>query len=271
MIRTALRLAAVATLQNGGAAPWPTLAEDNVFDSRGDAWDDMQPGERKPVIVVRTLDDRAPVASPSGRRIDTGPRSIELRLAFGVLAAFKPEGNEPPLVTWPVTEAGLESTLDLMEWDIRAALWGFGDWALWFQNLAGLYPTEIDSLPNFASPEDGRVRLALRDLVVTFRAPHDCLPKPARAADLPKDSAGHPIPPVPALPDYLTAVFDRIEALGGGDLKTAAAAIRRQLEARILPAVAVKPMLTRIAGTLPHGLAYPGGPDSYSAELLGAP
>jgi len=57
MERTALRLATVAALLNGGNEPWPTVAGEYVYDSLLDDVVDVIPARRKPVIIVRTDDD----------------------------------------------------------------------------------------------------------------------------------------------------------------------------------------------------------------------
>ena len=58
MERSALRLATVAALINGGnGPPWPTVAGAYVYDSMIDNVVDVVPSKRRPVIIIRIDDD----------------------------------------------------------------------------------------------------------------------------------------------------------------------------------------------------------------------
>lgn len=264
MIRTALRLSTVAALLNGGnGPPWPTMAGDNVFDSRSDAVDDIKGNMRQPVIIVRTADDRSQVMGNVARVDD---HAVDLRIEFGVMTAFKTDdGSLVP--DWPETDASLEAHVDLMELQIRNALWGSGDWAVWYRSLPWRV-TEVNSLPGFASVGEARVRLALRELAIAQQVPRDCLPKPIKAADLALDSHGDPIPPTPQIAPTVRAVFDKIAADGGGDWQTATGKIHDQLFARDIPVGGIKPMFDRAIATLPRGVADSlGRRPSFGASL----
>ncbi|EEE45964.2 hypothetical protein [Roseibium alexandrii] len=63
--RTDLRRAAVATLSNLGRAPWPTIAGENVFDSRQDALQHHESDQDAPFILVYT-DEAAAYLEASG-------------------------------------------------------------------------------------------------------------------------------------------------------------------------------------------------------------
>jgi len=254
MNRTALRLSTVAALSGGGAAPFPTMANQYVYDSRQDDIVDLSPEIRRPVIVVRTDDDERTYLTPQGAPSRAmSRRSINLKVEISVIAAAI-EQDGTPVVGWPETDSELEAMLDLMEYQVEAALRGSTVWAMWWQHLWSL--EDWSSLPFFDVSDEGNARLAAREIRVRIRAKGECLPPPVRI--------GEPVPEA-ELPADLVAVFDRIERDGAGDIKAAAAAIRAKLEARYLPASGVHPPLQSVFMTVPE----PGSDEpQVEAELL---
>lgn len=243
MNRTALRLATKAALLGGGAAPYPTLAGANVFDSRNEPISDLTAEERVPVIVLRTDEDRR-----FGTIYKSAVRRLEMRIEASVLTARK-EADGSISVGWPATDAGIEAFLDLLEYQITVALFGDDPWAEWWRRWK---VDEVVSQPVFTSPEEGRVKLAVRELTIRFDGiQNDCLPPPVIADDLSRDTNDEPILPTAVLPKRLTDVFDKIAADGAGDLKTSAAQIRAMLEAQTLPPSTAYPLLKRVYGTIP--------------------
>lgn len=239
MNRTALRIATVAALLGGGNEPYPTIAGAKVHDSRMDPLDDIVADERQACIVVRTDEDRI----ESGGSLTYGTRAVTLRIGISIVtAAVDPDTNEL-YAGWPETDNELEAFLDLLEFQVGNALLGFGDWAVWWRDRwdARL----LQSLPAFSSPENGRVKLAARDLTFTVQnVPVDCYPEPLADADAPA--------PVPnEITWLLENVFDKIAADGGGDFKTAMAALKAQLLSHELPKPGVYPMLESVRMTIP--------------------
>ena len=237
MIRTALRLSAVAALANGGTEPYPTLANGYIFDSRQDFIDDLTAAMRVPVIVVRTDDDDA--------LLDRRNRTILLRLELSVLSARRdPEDETKLLLGWPQTDAGLEAMLDLMEYQAKSALLGFGEWAQWWRGLwLGADNNRMQSLPIWTQTAAGRVKVAARELTLFVRTQLDC-PPPLR-----RDFPDEP-PAWVGLPPPLPAIFDKVETDGDGDMKLFFAQLRAQLEAQRLPEAPVAAAFERLYQTI---------------------
>lgn len=208
--RTALRMATIAALTNGGVPPWPTMAQNRLFDSREDP---LQYSDRKdllPLISVFTDEDKG---DPQFGREQGGPpfrRHIDLYLEFGL--ASDPETGMPPPTT-----GELEALLDIFEWQIRAALFApTGIWGpLWLETALGV--TESDCL-RYVHPEGGQ-RLASRLLKLTCKVSDDC------AGTAHVVAPGGTAPP-PSIPNPLAAVLDTIDAKGDGDTKALAGRVR---------------------------------------------
>lgn len=236
--RTALRLSALAALTNAGGGAgsepdWPTMANDNVYDSRQDPIESITPKERRPVIVIRTDEDSRNYSTGNGGRRLTG-RTISLLVEISVVTSLHDE--EGALVLgWPESDAELEAVLDLMEFQVENALWGNSDWATWFSDTWIRTDTISDQL--YTEPDQGGVRLAARVIRLTIVSGSDCLPPPKRYDE----------DVVPgALPDYLDAVFDKIAVDGVGDFKDSAARLRTVLESQKLPESFHYPQLQRV-------------------------
>lgn len=270
MNRTALRLAAVAVLTNLGRSPWPTLVGRHVYDSRRDDITDLVDKERRPLLVVRTNKDLTSLRDPrTGQPSNVfSHRQVLLQIEASVVTGVE-DGDGNLVAAWPVTDAELEAMLDLLEWQVWSALTGMSPLALWYREevMARFEIEQIDSVPLYS--EDGRFRLAAREISYVWRIPADCRPPALRAADVELDGAGSPIVSG-ALPPPLVAVFDKIAAEGDGDFKTTAAELRAVLEARELPTPSVHPMLDRVTMRIPEDHA-PEGEEPlalFEAELL---
>lgn len=271
MNRTALRLATVAVLTHFGQEPWPTLVGGHVFDSRKDDITDLAETERQPVLVVRTDKDLTSLRDPrTGQPSAVATqRQVMLQIEASVMTGVKGEdGNVLP--AWPVTDSGLEAMLDLLEWQVWSALTGRSADALWFQRelMPGMAAEQVSSVPIFS--EDGRFRLAAREITYVMRMPADCRPAALGTDDVVLDGEGNPVL-ANELPPTLAVVFDKIAAEGAGDLKEAAAQLRAALEARELPKPSVHPMLDQVTMTIPESTP-PEGEDPlplFEAELLG--
>ena len=271
MNRTALRLATVAVLTNLGREPWPTLVGKHVYDSRKDDLSDLAELDRQPRLVVRTDKDLTSLRDPRNGQPSNvfSQRQVLLQVEASVVTSVK-DGAGNLFPAGPVTDAGLEALLDLLEWQVWAALTGLSPVALWYRDelMPGFAIEQVDSVPLYS--EDGRFRLAAREISYVVRLPADCRPRALRADDVAVDGEGNPIV-AGALPPSLVTVFDRIAADGDGDLKVMAADLRAVLEARDLPTPSVHPMLDRVTMRIPEDQA-PEGEEPLAlleAELLG--
>lgn len=265
MERTALRIATVAALLNGGATPYPTLAGPGVFDSRSDAIDDVTEDGHMPAIIVRTDEDRFTTTNSAV----TGQRAIEMRIECSILTGARDDEGALK-ASWAETDAELEAFLDLMEYQVIDSLYGSGPWALWWRNRFS--PGQRLSLPVWTQPSAGRTRLAVRELTLSFpRARGYCLPQPLNRLDTDLDSDGNPIVTV-ALPQRLTEVFDKIEEDGDGDFQVAMAQLRAALEAQRLPRSHVYEPLTSVRMTIENPSTPPSDQDplvAIDSELTG--
>lgn len=256
MNRTVLRLATIAALQNGGVAPYPTMAGKRVFDSRRDDISDMTAGSRFPVIMVRTDEDRS--ENTSTNRIP-GQRTIELRMELSVLTAVRQDDGSL-VVGWPASDAQLEAMLDLFEFQVKNSLCGESRWAFWWRNLNnGVENSE--SVPMWQDTADTRSRMAIRELRWTVRTKVDCMPKAII-------EGGSVLSP--DLPDALAKTFDYIDGNGAGDVKLYAAQLRAMLEEQEFPPTPVYPALLAVRMKIPEAKT-PEGEEPITvneAELL---
>lgn len=263
MERTAMRIATVAALQNGGAAPWPTLAEAGIFDSRSDAIDSVTEEGNMPAVIVRTDEDRFATTNSSV----TGQRAIEMRIECSIITGAR-DDNGDLKASWAETDAALEAFLDLMEYQVLDALFGASPWAMWWRVM--FKPGQRLSLPVWTQPGQGRTRLAIRELTISF--PHAagyCFPQPINLLDATLDSDGAPVITA-TLPARLVAVFDKIDADGSGDFKSAMSDLRDALEAQRLPRSHAYEPMTSVRMTINNPSTPPSDQDplvAVDAEL----
>jgi hypothetical protein len=262
MIRTALRLSTIAALTNGGQAPYPTLVGAHVYDSRKDDISDLIVRQTMDLVIVRTDEDSQSYRDArSGTISNVAPhQSIALRLEYGVMAAAKVEGEtDEYLVGFPPTDAGTELKLDLLDWQIKVALGGFGPWAQWWRGL--WIAEELSSRPLWTSPEGDRLRKAVREMTIWVRARLDCLPMPVAVADLALDAQQQSVAPI-EIPAPLDAVLAKIAGDGNGELQAYGARLHSRLLAQDLPMRPVAPMLGGIRMKIP-------APKKLEVELYG--
>lgn len=119
LVRTALRLCTIGAL-TGVADARPTLAEERVYDSRiGDVSPQTFADDAKPVIIVLTDNDQGDQLSQQ----NGGPpfhRMIDLVLELCMVQALK-DGSDY-VIGYPDTDARLEASLDLLEFQIMQRL-----------------------------------------------------------------------------------------------------------------------------------------------------
>jgi hypothetical protein len=265
MNRTAFRLSALAALLNGGNKPYPTLAGGNVLDSENEDIPELSGDAHEPVIVVRTENDEQALVG-GGRAVQQ--RALTLRLEVAILTVYRDTAGVL-VANWARTTGQLEAFLDLLEYQINAALLGNTIWATYFRDSWS--PDNITSAPiYFDAPEGGpRVRMAAREITLTApRAQADEFPPALLKTD--------PAVYTPALPPMLVEIFDKIESAGGGDLKDAITSLRELLEAQTLPKEGRYPpfKIARANITLADQPAPPDGEPAFSqipVELLADP
>jgi hypothetical protein len=169
--RLALRLTAMEAARPTAAlaaGPFPTLAGKLVFDSRLDPIEDLNPAEQQPVVTVYTEDDAG-----TGGQARGGPpfkRMVDLCFEIAVVVSTRPRGADAYQAFYPETDAELEASLDLLEAQIRFALFYGPTGALWRQ-LTGRKVPEIHSLPHHTAEE--RIRLARRTVRMKVQLPDD--------------------------------------------------------------------------------------------------
>jgi hypothetical protein len=163
--RLALRLATVEALAPtarvlANAGPWPTLAQNRVFDSRDMPIDDLTPGDARPVICVYTEDDDGNAGQTRGGP----PFLMTVDLIFEISLPLKVvEGNNPTVfvVSDPITTPQLEAGLDFLSAQIFFVLLYADAGAIW-RNVCGRRVHNPRSTVHRTSEEG--VRLARRTM-----------------------------------------------------------------------------------------------------------
>jgi hypothetical protein len=216
---TALRLATVAALLNGGNEPYPTIAGPFVYDSLIDDVSDLLATQRRPTIIVRTDDD----VTTYNRNAFAG-RTGRLLIEAGVLTAATVVigGQEKLRVDWPRTDPTLELMLDILVWQIWNALHGAGDWAVWYRSVGFGNIQRKSSVPRFTPPQKGTVRQAVRTIDLSQTLADECLPTALNELDVTPDTP-------PFLPPNLTRVLNYIYEKGAGDFRTGAIELGKTL------------------------------------------
>lgn len=116
--RLCLRLAAIVALSNNGQSPWPTAAEDRVFDGRIEPIESMVSQDAPfPVILVETPVHENGLA---GQKMD-GKHFVDL--VFDIGLGLRAEGEDSAFtIALPQTDSELDTALDLIENQVHRAL-----------------------------------------------------------------------------------------------------------------------------------------------------
>lgn len=182
MSRIALRLAAIEALCPSllvSAGPWPTIAGNNVYDSRIELLESDEKLasdlENVPVVIVYTEQDRTSTIDPSVNTpadVRLCHLSVELMIAStGEIEIEQADGTKQTIgaITPPVTDRQHEALLDLLEGQVTRLLGKRdGEDRLASSKLFNQVAMEvrgIDSEPKRSA--DGATRLAAR--TVTFQ------------------------------------------------------------------------------------------------------
>ncbi len=193
--RTALRLGVVMALSNGYAAPWPTIAEARVFDSRIDPIEGLGKGDLAPMAVVYTDDDEGEQLSDN----NGGPPfrhmvKLCIELVIGMGGEANEDGTVPAVMVQ--TEPELEAMLDLFETQVdRIFRHPVTPWATrLFEHLI----VRVESWKSTRYVErEGQARIAARQIVATVMLPQP--PEPEIVATAPTGTQPIPAPLGPLL------------------------------------------------------------------------
>lgn len=241
MEQAALRLATCAALLGGGAGPtFPTIAGEFVYDSMRDDIVDVVPEQRRPIIVVRTDENVVTYAKPHVALKQQARLLIEISVLTGVQG---PDGKVV-VIDQPKTDAALEVQLNILEWQVWNALFGYSEWALWFKKEMGYGGDilEYRGTPRFSPPNQGAVRVAVKTMEWIVQIPLECM-IPAR---------NETAPPEPVwLPSKICAVITKIVTDGGGDFRTAVIGLGGVLNHYAAAQPSRHPALRRVWTNLP--------------------
>ena len=121
--RMVLRLAAVNALTNFGQAPFPTLVENMVFDSRIEPVEDFKEEEILPVVVIYTDYDKDHWPHRSAMNKDR-VLTVTFELLLAQVTEAPPNAGQPGsfVVRYPNTDSAIETALDMLEVEIADAL-----------------------------------------------------------------------------------------------------------------------------------------------------
>lgn len=171
--RTALRLATVMALANGFRAPWPTMAQGRVFDSRLDPLQivDLKSDDVLPVITVITDDDKGSSLSDN----NGGPPfehtvTLSIDISIGMVGEID---EKLAFVSMPQSEPELEAMLDLFERQIKSAL--IDPVAAWTAQFTANCRRMLDWSSIRYVESDSNVRLAARRLNASVMLQHEDL------------------------------------------------------------------------------------------------
>ncbi|MEL6746222.1 MAG: hypothetical protein AAFO79_00175 [Pseudomonadota bacterium] len=207
-------MATVLALTNNNAAPYPTMAEMQVFDSELDPlqlqFDSAQ--RKRPVIVVytdghhrRSLDENAG-GGPWRRKLEL---SIDIKL---VEPAVHPESGEQTIgVTWSTPQ--MEGLLDLLEHQVHAALFGPGPWASLWGALTGRklnFDSDRDNDTDLGASRLAERMIAIDCELLRWEDPLPCVVPSDDAVALGVTGLIKP----GALPSALQALLDAIDRAG---------------------------------------------------------
>lgn len=132
--RLLLRASACSAIANFWQAPFPTLAEHLIFDSKVEPIENMEVDVVYPTVVVYTDYDKNHVAHQ-----DIGYTTREMTITFELLMAVLSKSEDPEPVynlSTPYTDSQLEASLDVLEAQVFAALRADNSAANCFRTIA---------------------------------------------------------------------------------------------------------------------------------------
>lgn len=236
--RLALRLAAIEALcpfATAALGPWPTLAQNRVFDSQQEPLSSLDPNDAKPICIVYTESDE-------GNPLGTAKFPIEdyvvkltiecLIAARGTLQITHADGSIETIgtLTSPITDGAQEAALDWLEATVVRALSTTQDLIsnrVWQAVVVEMH--NINSVPLKGS--DHTVRLLGRSVTMTCRV------RPTVWPDLVVNATGTPVAATgfARLPDPLSLVAAMLDPASPGGLICASLAAAAPAAGAMIP------------------------------------
>ncbi len=201
--RTALRMAATMALANGFQAPWPTIAQNRVFDSRQDPIEGLKAGQTVPILVIYTDEDDGKMLTDN----NGGPPFLHhchLVIELSMAAVVQSDGDQAALgLVLPETAPELDAALDAFEVQVKRVFRDqLGTWGVWL----GKTLLRIESWRSMRYIDrEANLRLAARQITAVVKLPAEEGPRLA----IQSGPAPAPAPFIPApLGPLLTAIID---------------------------------------------------------------
>ena len=233
LARTGLRLATILALSRNFTEPYPTLAEERVFDSRIDPLQGQKGRDAVPTIIVYTDDDTGEELSSN----NGGPpfrRYVNLVIEMMIGTVTAHDGGE--IYELFPADAENEALLDVFEHQVRFALADFTN--PWTELLLTDFMIRVlDWDSKRMMTEDGNLRWSARQVTARIEIRDDDLPEVVAVA-----------PDEPSLPKNIQKLLDAVEAdLGEDDQpKGYVKPLLDTLKASGVPSTVTLPMLKSI-------------------------
>lgn len=235
--RTALRMATVMALANGFSAPWPTMAQNRVFDSRQDQITGLRPGDIVPIVIVSTDDDKGDETSGN----NGGPPFVQhchlvIDISIGCAVQYTPEGEDDPVIGLipPQSEPELEAAIDLLEAQIKRVFRATSLAGTWGGQLQKTFLKVSDWQSHRFYERETNIRLVARQIRATVKLPLEADPVITQVANTPA-----------TIPGVLGPLLEAIIASNGTFTPTAQAIKNQILGNAPLPPI-VLPELTTV-------------------------
>jgi hypothetical protein len=194
--RLLLRAATVLALTQGGSGPYPTMANEAVFDTKLKPVTDVAQESMTPFVLIYTdLDTRENLEKGGGRA--NWKRHIDMIIQLGIGSV------KPDKIDWIETDPELEALLDLFELEVEMALFAIDNpWALYWRRIIKCVES-WESVP-YRSAEQ-TARYAVRQIAIKVEIAAECQQRPLAPGAQPV-LAQDPLIPVPYLADLLTLI-----------------------------------------------------------------
>lgn len=199
--RTALRLAATMALSNGYQEPYPTMAQNRVFDSRQEPIEGLKKSDIVPLIVVYTDSDNGEMLSHN----NGGPpfeQHCNLIIEISLAAVSQTADEKDALgLALPETAPELDAALDAFEAQVSRV----------FRCLGGPWGAQLKEtflrIEHWQSTRyierESNIRLAARQIIARVKLPIEADPVVAFATE-------PPTTPQPYIPEPLGPLLDAI-------------------------------------------------------------
>lgn len=211
--RTALRVGMVAALSNAMTAPFPTIGDNRIYDSRIDPFQGGEEGDIAPIAIVYTDDDdRESLSGNNGGPPWRQHVNLVIELSMGMTGSLldplgnpmKDENGNSFQTFLPIeSEPALEAALDLFEAQVeRLFRQPPNEWAA---RLMKAPPQGvIIRLESWSSKRyverEAQYRFAARQIMIRVLVPQvpdpEIVPPPAEGEELPSPTIPAPLGPL---------------------------------------------------------------------------